>query len=418
MELVTGAFARLRGLLRDVPRPPGLEPIQLHLGESRLSPATVDPAPLAEAEPWGRYPPLGGTDELRRAYLGWLRRRFGLSPHVFDDRMGVEPTPGSKQAVSVAITLAVLGARDRGGRPVVVLPNPFYPAYHAATVAAGAEPRFYSVDDPGDVSPVVAAVREAGDRTAAVVLCNPGNPRGEVLDEAALRRVARAAAAAGALFIVDECYVDLFTGAPPPGFLALAAAGAVAADRFLVLHSLSKRSAAPGLRSGFAAGDRSTIAGYAAYNRACGVSSPLPVCAAAAALWSDEDHVAAARRALAHNWDLADAALAPVPGYRRARAGLFLWLPVADDEATARRLWRDHAVSVMPGRYLGATGPDGVNPGLGHLRVALGHPTAVMREALARLRRALAPSATHAPTGTHPPQEASRAPAPAAGRSS
>lgn len=395
MELTTSAFARLRGLLRDVPRPPGVEPIPLHLGESRLSPPTVDPTPLAEAGPWGSYPPLGGTEELRQAYLGWLRRRFGLSPRVFDDRMGVEPTPGTKQAVSVAITLAVLGARDAGDRPVVVLPNPFYPSYHAATVAVGAQPRFYTLDDPGDVTPVVAAVREAGDRTAAVVVCNPGNPRGEVLDEEALRRVAHATAAARALLIVDECYVDLFTGAPPPGFLPLAAAGAVPVDRFLVLHSLSKRSAAPGLRSGFAAGDPATVGGYAAYNRACGVSSPLPVCAAAAALWSDEEHVTAARRTLAHNWDLADAALAPIPGYRRAQAGLFLWLPVTDDEVAARQLWRDQAVSVMPGRYLGATGPDGVNPGVGYLRVALGHPTAVMREALARLRRVLAPPAAH-----------------------
>jgi aspartate/methionine/tyrosine aminotransferase len=240
---------------------------------------------------------------------------------------------------------------------------------------------------------VAKAVGAANGWVAAVILCSPGNPRGEILPAGTLREIAEIAASVGALLIVDECYTDLTLGQPPVGYLSLVEAGSVEPAEFVVLHSLSKRSGAPGLRSGFVAGTPSTVAAYAEYNRACGVSPPLPVDAVAAALWADDDHVAAARDSLRRNWDLADAALGGVAHYARPEAGFFLWLRVPDDEETALRLWRDHALSVMPGRYLAAEGVDGTNPGADHLRIALVHGEARMREGLGRLRDALTASA-------------------------
>ncbi|KUL37345.1 hypothetical protein ADL22_22005 [Streptomyces sp. NRRL F-4489] len=391
MPPARSAFARLRQLLQDVPAPPGLDPVDLHLGESRLGTLAADTAPLADPDGWTRYPRPGGTPALRAAYQGWLARRFGVRRALADGTLAVEPTPGTKQALAVALAQAV--RRHRGpGTPAVVLPNPFYPTYLAATEEAGARPVFYTLDDPADPGPLTAALAAAGGRAAAVIVCNPGNPRGEILPAAALTATAEAAAAAGALLLVDECYTDLSSGPPPPGYLSLYGTGAAAPGPFLVLHSLSKRSQAPGLRSGFAAGDAATVADYARYNHLCGVSTPLPLCDLAAALWSDDTHVDRARRALAANWDTADTLLAGVPGYRRPDAGFFLWLPAGDDETTARRLWRDHALTAMPGRYLAADEPGGGNPGAGHLRIALVHDRPVMRQALGRLRDALTPA--------------------------
>lgn len=402
MDPVRSAFARLRELQHGIPAPPGLEPVPLHLGESRLAAPAVGAALPADPAGWTRYPQPGGTRELRTAYRGWLERRFGV-PHSAGGTIGVEPTPGTKQAVAVAIERAVHRARRRArpgaGEPAVVMPNPFYPTYRAATVAAGARPVFYRLDGADGQErgsgprsgPVEAAVEEAGGSVAAILLCNPGNPRGEILSEGFLRTVAKTASATDALLLVDECYTDLSHGRQPPGYLSLVVRAAVEPAPFLVLHSLSKRSAAPGLRSGFVAGDPDTVAAYAHYNRECGVSTPLPVCAAAAALWRDEAHVTRAQKALAANWRLADGILGGVPGYRRPEAGFFLWLPVADDEATARRLWHEQALSVMPGRYLAADGPDGANPGSGHLRIALVHDEPLTRTALLRLRDALTP---------------------------
>ncbi|UQA95666.1 aminotransferase class I/II-fold pyridoxal phosphate-dependent enzyme [Streptomyces halobius] len=393
---VRSAFARLRELLDGVSPPDGLDSVLLHLGESRLAAPAIEPALLAEPAGWTRYPQLGGSAELRAAYTGWLQRRFGVRESLGDGRTAVEPTPGTKQAVAVAIALAA--ARHWGaGVPSVVMPNPYYPTYPAASEAVGARPVFYTLDRPGDISPVEASVRAAGGRATAIVVCNPGNPRGEILPPDALRALAKTAAMAGAWLIVDECYTDVSYGRLPPGYLSLVADDSVEPVPHLVLHSLSKRSGAPGLRSGFAAGDPASVAAYAAYNRACGVSTPAPVNAVAAALWTDDGHVSAARSGLAANWALADELLRDVSGYRRADAGFFLWLPVADDEETARRLWREQALTVMPGRYLADEGADGTNPGAGHVRIALVHREPLMREALTRLQDAQASAATAGP---------------------
>jgi aspartate/methionine/tyrosine aminotransferase len=390
------AFDRLRGLLDGIAPPAGLPPIELQLGESRLQSGVIDPAVLADPAGWARYPQLGGTPELRAAYGQWLARRFGVQPGLSAGRIAIEPTPGSKQALAVVIALAVMSARGHGD-PAVILPNPFYPTYWAATEAVGARPVFYPTSDDMDATAIRAAVHTAGGRAAAIIVCNPGNPRGEIMPADALAELAKIAVAAGALLIVDECYTDLTFGLTAPGYLTVAEDTAAKdtgqAGPFVVLHSLSKRSGAPGLRSGFMAGDPSTVAAYARYNRDCGVSVALPVNAAAAALWADDTHVARAQALLSRNWDLADGVLGDVPQYHRAAAGFFLWLPVGDDEAAAWLLWRRHALRVMPGRYLGTETSDSPNPGVGYLRIALVHEENLTLEALTRLRDA-APSIT------------------------
>ncbi|WKU04448.1 aminotransferase class I/II-fold pyridoxal phosphate-dependent enzyme [Micromonospora sp. HUAS LYJ1] len=383
MSSTHNAFDRLRDLLRDVAAPVGLDPIRLHLGESRLVAPPIDTAVLAGLDGWSRYPELGGPVALRKAYQSWLGRRFGIPPPTMASRapLAVEPTPGSKQALAVLIAQAVGRATAAGVTdPVVVSPNPGYPTYLAATLAARARPVLYAGDD---LTSCLAA--ETG-RVAAVIVCHPGNPRGETRNRDQLQQLADLAWKAGAALVVDECYIDLWLGTAPPGFLSVAVHPSL---EFVVVHTLSKRSGAPGLRSGFVVGHPTTVAAYAEYNRTCGVPLPRPVCEAAAALWADDAHVARARAALARNWDRADVLLKDVPGYRRAEAGFFLWLPVADDTETARRLWGNHALTVMPGRFLAADDSTGGNPGVGHLRIALVHDESRTEAALARLREGL-----------------------------
>ncbi|MGW4966030.1 aminotransferase class I/II-fold pyridoxal phosphate-dependent enzyme [Nonomuraea sp. NPDC004186] len=378
------AFDRLRALLAGIPAPAGVTPIPLHLGEARLVTPPVDGRLLADVAGWTRYPPLGGTPELRAAYTGWLERRFGtrVGAAVREGSLAIEPSPGTKQAVAAAIALAVSG-RVRSPAPAVVLPNPFYPTYHAAVSAAGGRAIFY-----GHASEVAAAVAARRD-VAAVVVCSPGNPRGETHTPGTVRAISAATRAAGALLVVDECYIDLVHGASAGGGF-LTSGTASEAGRFLVLHSLSKRSGMPGLRSGFVIGDPGSVAAYANHNRTCGVSLAAPVCAVAAGLWADDAHVARLRSAVSANWDIADELFGDLAGYRRAEAGFFLWFPVPDDEEAARLLWREEAVTAMPGRYLGAATDRGANPGAGHLRIALVHAPDRTREALTRVRRVLA----------------------------
>jgi len=376
---IPSPFTRLRRLLDGVSPPADVDPIALHLGEVQPGNPPFDTAPLADPKGWSRYPMPGGTPELRAAYSQWLERRFGVRVGLRDGLIAIEPTPGTKQAVATIIALAV--RRADTATPAVMLPSPFYPTYLAAVEAAGAHPVWYGQHPPG-------VLRPGGGRVAAIVVCNPGL-RGDLPSADELVAVSDVARASGALLVIDECYVDLWQELVPVGFLSLADKGIITAGAFAVLHSLSKRSAAPGLRSGFLAGDAGTVAAYAHVNRSCGVSTPGPICAVAAALWSDEAHVAELRSRIAKNWALADEILGGIPSYRRAEAGFFLWLPVPDDEKTALELWQHHGIRVMPGRYLAAPDRADVSPGLGFVRIALGHNEDTMREGLGRLRAAL-----------------------------
>ena len=79
---------------------------------------------------------------------------------------------------------------------------------------------------------------------------------------------------------------------PPVGLLQAAyAMGNTAFKRCLVFHSLSKRSNAPGLRSGFVAGDAEILKSFFTYRTYQGCAMPLPTQHASILAWQDEAHV-------------------------------------------------------------------------------------------------------------------------------
>jgi N-succinyldiaminopimelate aminotransferase len=112
-----------------------------------------------------------------------------------------------------------------------------------------------------------------------------------------------------------------------------------------------------------------------------GAVQPLPVMAAATALWADDAHVVANRQLYREKFDLAAAALAGRAGFYRPPGGFFLWLDVGDGVAVAAELWRRHHVKTLPGAYLTAAVADG-DPGARYLRVALVHEPALLAPAL------------------------------------
>jgi N-succinyldiaminopimelate aminotransferase len=157
----------------------------------------------------------------------------------------------------------------------------------------------------------------------------------------------------------------------------------------VVFHSLSKRSSVPGLRSGFVAGDPRLIEGFRRLRSFGGATVPLPVMAAAAALWRDDDHVEQNRALYRAKFDLAERVLGNRFGFFRPEGGFFLWLEVGDGEECARDLWANSALRVLPGAYLAQPEASGVNPGAPFVRVALIEDLASTEEALRRLVKTL-----------------------------
>ena len=359
-------FRRLADLLDGVAPAAGVAPIVMSIGEPKHPyPPLVAEVLAAEAGQWGRYPPTVGTPAFRAAAADWLRRRYRLATGLIDADRHVLPCAGTREALFTIALLAV-PSTVAGAPPAVLMPDPFYQVYAGAAVLAGAEPVFVAATAESGFLPDFEALPEALlARTALAYLCSPANPQGTVADRAYLTRLVALARRHDFVLAVDSCYGDIYGETPPPGVFEVCADGDL--GHLIAFHSLSKRSNVPGLRSGFVAGDADLIADFARLRSYSGGASPLPVLAAAAALWGDEAHVEESRALYRRKFDLAEERLA---GFTRPDGGFYLWLDVGDGAETARRLWREVAIKAMPGAYLSHGDP---NPGTAYIRLALVH---------------------------------------------
>jgi aspartate/methionine/tyrosine aminotransferase len=386
-------FPRYRALIADVAPASNLDPINMTLGEPRHKvPEFVGDILKERAAEFGKYPPIAGTEEWQTAVTAWLTRRYKLKPgQIGPDN--ILPLAGTREGLFLA-ALAVTPPEKCGHRPAVVMPNPFYQCYLAAALAAHADPILLPATRETGFLPDFASL-PAGDlaRTSVLYLCSPANPQGSVADLRFLTETIERARANDAVLMMDECYSEIYEHDPPPG--ALQACAAVPSDlgdpfaNVLVFHSLSKRSNLPGLRSGFVAGDKRLITAFRRLRSLAGPSTPIPVLAAAAAAWRDETHVESSRTLYIQKFEAAEALLKGKAGYRRPKGGFYLWLDVGDGEAFAKRLWREQAVMVLPGGYIGETDATGVNPGRSYVRVAMVDPPDIVGEALNRIAKLL-----------------------------
>ena len=385
------AFRRLALLLEGIEPAPHRAPIDLSIGQPMHPvPGLLCETLHAHDHLWGRYPPVTGTGEFRDAAAGWLTRRYRLPDGALDPERHVLPCVGTKEALFM-IAQAVVPERKAGRTPAVLLPNPFYNVYLGAAALAGAEPVLLSVSAAtGHLPALDELTPDLLERTAAFYLCSPANPQGAAADLAYLRRAVDLARRYDFALIVDECYTEIYTRAPPVGALEAALALDGRLDGVLVFHSLSKRSSAAGLRSGFVAGDPALLAAFARLRSYGAAVQPLPILAAATALWQDEQHVIANRALYQRKFDLAARCLAGVFDYVPPDGGFFLWLEVGDGEAVTRRLWAEAAIKVLPGAYLGRPDAAGCNPGDAAIRVALVHDLETTETALSRLVEGLA----------------------------
>jgi aspartate/methionine/tyrosine aminotransferase len=151
---------------------------------------------------------------------------------------------------------------------------------------------------------------------------------------------------------------------------------------------LSKRSNLPGLRVGFAAGDRRFLSAFLELRNVAAPQVPVPLQHVAIAAYNDEAHVVENRKLYSAKFDLADQIIGDRYGYVRPAGGFFLWLDVSKfggSEAVTKRLWQEAGVRVVPGRYLAREQADGSNPGDDYIRVAMVQNQTDTAEALHRL---------------------------------
>ena len=364
-------FIRL-ARIRDALLPAGVAPIDFSIGDPREeTPEFIREALRAAVPAVSSYPSVAGLPELRAACARWMVRRFGVR---LDPETEILPANGTKEAIFL-LALAVAG-RD-AARDTVVIPTPAYPVYESGARFAGAAIHLAPLSardgwrfDPASVPDPVWR------RTALLWLNYPHNPTGATLPRDGYARVHEWARRFGFWVASDEAYAEIYFGAPPVSMLESGT------DHVLALHTLSKRSAMTGYRSGFMAGDERLIAALKRFRPNAGVATPDFVQRAAIAAWSDDEHPSDQRERYGVKRELFLDAFArrgfPIAA---SEATFYLWIQAAggDDVALVERMMRAGLVA-LPGSFLGPGGE-------GFVRWALVPTLEKCREAIARLER-------------------------------
>lgn len=376
-------FERLAKLQANIEPNSSYSPINLSIGEPRHpTPAVLTEAMCANVAGLASYPATAGSPELRRVIAAWIERRYAVA---IDPASEVLPVNGSREAL-FAFAQVVIDPAEGGH---VVCPNPFYQIYEGAALLAGATPWYLPQTlEQGYRCDWQSVPEEVWARTRLVYLCTPGNPTGVVASLEEWRNLFALSDRHGFVIASDECYSEIYfdEAAPPLGALQAARALGRGFDRVVAFSSLSKRSNAPGLRSGFVAGDPALLERFLHYRTYHGSAMSPVVQAASIAAWGDEAHVRANRRLYREKFDAVTPILAKALEVSRPEAGFYLWarVPGGDDIGFGLGLLRQYNVRVLPGSLL-ARDWEGENPGTGFLRIALVDNPANCVEAAGRI---------------------------------
>ena len=381
-------FEKLAQLKQGIVPPIDKPHIALSMGEpTHATPHLIQEALLTHLHGLANYPTTKGIPELRQTIAGWISRRFRIPADAVSPETQVLPVNGTREAL---FSFAQCLIDSTKVSPVVIMPNPFYQIYEGAALLSGAEPYYLNtVENSGYLPDFDAVPDEIWQRCQLIYICSPGNPTGSVIDRASHEKLLNLAEKHDFVIASDECYSEIYDDEnnPPPGLLQTAYnMGNTAFKRCVIFHSLSKRSNAPGLRSGFVAGDAEILKHYFQYRTYHGCAMPLPTQHASIQAWRDERHVIENRRLYREKFSAFIDILGDVCTVIKPPASFYVWLktPIADTEF-AKQLFAEQNITVLPGSYL-SRDCDGVDPGLNHVRIALVAPLDECIDAAQRIK--------------------------------
>ena len=357
-------FEKLNELLKDIPHPD--EVISLTIGEPQFeTPEFIQKSLCENAKYLNKYPKTAGEEVLKEAQRGFVKRRYDIELKPNE----LLPTFGTRELLfNFPLFL----------RPKkTAFPNPFYQIYEGAAIAAGSKINYMELKKENEFKNKLSQLD--GDEDF-IILNSPNNPTASVMSLDELSEWVEYALKNNIVILNDECYSELYFDEKPPSILE--ACKKVGNDNFknvLAINSISKRSSAPGLRSGFIAGDSEILKNYLQFRTYVGCAAPLPLQYAAAKAWSDDKHVEPFREKYKKNFEIAKEIL----GINPPKATFYIWLEVDDDISFTIEAYKK-GVKVMPGRFMGREGV-----GVGYVRIALVYDEEKTKKALKILKELL-----------------------------
>ncbi len=361
--------------------------IALSIGEPKHgTPDLITQALTSHLDGLAKYPSTRGIPELRIAIADWISQRFNIPVKDIDADSQVLPVGGTREDLFSFAQVVV----DPSKNPVVIMPNPFYQIYEGAAILSGAEPYYLNTTNDTDYLPDLDSVpEEIWQRCQLIFICSPGNPSGAVISEENHQKLIVLAEKYDFIIASDECYTEIYDDEnhPPQGLLQTAyAMGNTAYKYCVIFHSLSKRSNAPGLRSGFVAGNAEILEKYLQYRTYQGCALPLTTQYASIAAWKDENHVRENRDLYRKKFSAFIDILKHVCTISKPPASFYIWLQTPINDADfAQALFEQENVTVLPGSFL-SRDAGGINPGENHVRIALVVPVDECIEAANRIK--------------------------------
>ena len=346
-------FQRLNDLLKGIEAPKDKKELILSIGEPQHKPPKfVKEIINKNYIKWAKYPPTLGMDKLNIASINWIKRRFKLTKDMVNYKDNIVQLAGTREGL-FNIALALNPRKKNNLKPVILIPDPFYQVYAGASRISGADPVFVSSLKENNFIPAFSNVdKKTLSRTSLIYVCSPSNPEGASLKLEDWKDLIFLARNNNSTLVVDECYTDIYSDIPPMGVLEACEKLNTNISNIISFHSLSKRSNLPGLRSGFAVGDKNIITNFKKLRHYCAGQQPIPIQEAATALWDDDDHAEKNRQKYKKKFQLAKSIFKKDYGFYIPDGGFYLWLNVGNGEKITQELWNKERIKVMPGAYL------------------------------------------------------------------
>jgi len=368
----TYPFEKLNNLLEPITPTTDYTPLSLTIGEPQFkTPQFILDELHNKSELLNKYPKTSGEAVLREGMLTYLKNRFSLE--LTNEQ--IIPTFGTREVLFNFPQFLLHDIENS----VMAYPNPFYQIYEGAAKATRSEVIYMNLTAENNFQPIID--EKDLERCDFVIINTPNNPTASTILMDELKKWVELSLKHDFVLLNDECYIDLYLETPLPSLLnASIEVGNPEFKNILVINSISKRSSAPGLRSGFIAGDAKILKEYMTYRTYVGCASPLPLQHAAAVAWADQTHVDGFRAKYIRNFEIAKEVLNIEPPL----ATFYIWLAVDDEIEFTTRLYKEYNLKVIPGSFLGREGQ-----GQGFVRLALVYEEEKTREALERVKKAL-----------------------------
>lgn len=354
--------------------------LNLSIGEPAFpSPTKVVQALCDNASLIRYYPTL--DSKLPEVQREFFYKRFNIA--LKEDEL--IPTFGSREVLfNFTHFIFTSDICKKQNTPTLAFPNPFYQIYEGAQIANHADAIYMPLSEQNNFKPKLL---ESDLRKVSMVILNsPNNPTGQILNREELMEWAKLALEYDFILVNDECYSEIYKDNAPPSLLeACKAIGNTSFKNSFVINSISKRLSAPGLRSGFIAGDSNILKDYKVFRTYVGISMPLTLQKASIIAWQEDEYAQSIRKKFAKNLEIAQEIFPNTHVYPYT---FYLWLCVANtkhkipkdftsDMLFTQELYKRSGHKVLPGSFLGRE-----KSGMGYVRIALTHEEDIMRKAL------------------------------------